>query len=136
MISIRNEKGQVSIEFMFYILAVIFAISTYILFFSLNASNQSYIEETSINNEIYALKSIIEYVYSQGDGFFINYTLPEKINNENYTITIIDNDLYLQIGNETYIESLLINEIVGNFSGDGTYLLQNREGVVYVEKVG
>ncbi len=136
MIFIENNRGQISIEFMFYILAVIFAISTYIFFFSLNTSNQSYLEESNINNEIYNLKSVIEYVHSQGDGFFINYSLPEKINNKNYTITIIDNDLYLQIENETYIESLLINEIVGNFSAGGVYLLQNKEGVVYVERVG
>ena len=76
-------------------------------------------------------KNEIELAQSVSDGYNRNFTLPVKINGNNYTISILDNrEIVVNYLDKEYV-TFLKGSIIGNLTA-GKNSLRKNSGIVYV----
>jgi len=127
-----KRNSQVSLEFLFYIIAIILAITTYSLILFTKYDLKEEVKEDSIQHFLNDIRDLIEYVYAQGSGFYVNYTFPYQILNNNYVISFSNNLILLDIQNITYTIALSIDDINITVTPGKKHKIENREGVIYV----
>ncbi|MCK5022954.1 MAG: hypothetical protein KAS04_02165, partial [Candidatus Aenigmarchaeota archaeon] len=73
----------------------------------------------------------INTVYLEGDGFSMDLALPEKIVNQNYTLTIEDNVLWISVNDVSYSKRLLTSDVTGSLSS-GVSTISNVNGGILI----
>lgn len=125
-------KGQVAIEFM-----IIFIFMLLLMIGAVAIANKKTLETHSETMDLeaekvlYKVSSAVNTAYIEGDGFKLNFTLPESISGADYNINISSMALWLSMNAKTYAGNLLTDDIVGELVY-GPNTVENRGGIVYV----
>ncbi len=127
-----KRKAQVSLEFMFYITAILLAITIYSFVLYTRYDLTEKIKENNLQEFLSRLSDMIQYVYMQGDGFYLNHTFPQKISNKDYILTYSNNLIVVDIQNVTYTQKLTVSEINITVIPGKKHRIENKKGVIYV----
>ncbi|MFH1294615.1 MAG: hypothetical protein ABIH90_01570 [Candidatus Aenigmatarchaeota archaeon] len=125
-------KGQVAIEFM-----IIFIFMLLLMIGAVAIANKKTLETHSETMDLeaekvlYKASSAVNTAYIEGDGFGLNFVLPEGISGTDYSINISSNAMWLSLGAKTYAGDLLTDDIAGEMVY-GANTVENRGGIVYV----
>jgi len=104
----------------------IFLVGVLFLIFILTLGAPNYV---SLEDLAFKIKMEIDLAYSVKDGYQRNFTLPQKVNFENYNLSVINNDLSLKMKDYEY--SLILPDFTGNIT-KGVNTIRKENGVVYV----
>ena len=125
-------KAQVSIEFMLlfiFFMGIMAVMMVYVL---------QNVEETSSSTAgleaqetLSFLKSRIDTAFLEGDGFSANFTLPQQIMNQNYSVGIDAGFVLIEINNMTYSTPIITKDITGTPRKGGN-LLKNVNGTLVI----
>ena len=130
------QSAQSSMEFMilFTLFLIILAVSLVISWQNITTITQSRLEleTTKIIEDV---SNRLNTAFLEGDGFFINVTIPEKILEWNYSISIYSNHLLLDLRNTTYSRILLTKNITGSL-GKGINQVENRKDEIIITPLG
>ena len=125
-------KAQIAIEFMIIFGAFLIAI---ILIATISWNNMVNINRSTVDFESNRILNLvsgkIDTSYLQGHGFSINVTVPERIQNYNYTIEIEGLLLWIQIDEASFSKRLLTSNITGTLS-KGTNRIENVNGGIVI----
>jgi len=126
-------KVQVSIEFI-VIVTLLLTMLTIISITSIVKTRE--IEISTVMQETENLLELvgnsINTVYLEGNGFSTNVTLPDRIVNANYTVTIDSGFLVITAQGNSFSKILLTDNIFGQLS-NGTFTITNLEGMVVIQ---
>ncbi len=125
------KKVQVSLEFLFYVISVLVAITTYIYLINNQYDIKSEIHERNIEIFIEQIKDLFQYVYAQGDGFYINYSFPSDINGRKYIIEVKGDALVIETNSSSYVITLPTSETNITIIPGKKHLIENIEGEIY-----
>ena len=73
------------------------------------------------------VKSKLDTTFLEGDGFSTNFTLPQQIMNQNYSVNVSSGFLLIEINNMSYSSPLITKDITGT-PRNGENLLRNVNG--------
>jgi uncharacterized protein (UPF0333 family) len=130
----RSRKAQLSMEFL--VLFIIFLIAVSIaLVSSINRSKAIMQAQIDLETEraISNLADKINTAYIEGDGFYMNLTLPARIYRINYTIVVNANQVILNLDNTSYVKQLLTDNITGQ-PAKGINTVYNIGGEIFIEE--
>jgi hypothetical protein len=128
------SAAQSSIEFM-----VVMAIFLAILLVGIVVSLQKTEEINSAQAEFEARKVLTDIetklhtVLIGGSGFSTNLTIPHTLLGANYSLTMQENILYLELFNVTYIEITDVTNVSGTPT-KGVNVLENINGVITIHE--
>jgi len=128
MCSGRMSKAQVSIEFMLlfiFFIGIMAVVMVYVMQSMENTSASTVSLETQ--ETLSFLKSRFDTAFLEGDGFSTNFTLPQQIMSQNYSVGIDAGFLLIEINNMTYSSPLITKDITG-LPRKGDNLLKNVNG--------
>ncbi len=123
-------KSQSSMEFIaiFMILLAALVVISFISYTQLQAIRQ-YQTDLEVEKVLNDIAFKINTAYLEGDGFFINMTLPNDIFGTDYTIEINSNEVLMEVSNVSYTKILLTNNITGE-PKKGLNFIENRRGEI------
>lgn len=125
-------KGQSSIEF---IILVSFVMLSFIVFSAF--IYQNYAEKNQdkknilVNNVIYEIEEEIRLAESSSDGYTREFSIPNKIENSEYNVSIIEDMLYIKTSDNKFSSALRISLINGQVK-IGTNIISKQGGLVYI----
>ena len=120
----------------FLVLFIIFLVAVSIaLFSSINRSNAIMQAQIDLETEkaISSLADKINTAYLEGDGFYMNVTLPARILRINYTIQVNANQIILNLDNASYVKNVLTDNITGQ-PAKGINTVYNLDGEIFIEE--
>ena len=127
-----EKKSQSSIEF---IILVGFMLFFFTLFF---IAIQSNISSTSESREVTMIKEIaltvqneINLAYKSSDGYSRKFKLPEKIANQDYTLIIEEEDVYIKTADNKIALALPVIPVTGNIN-KGENQIRKENDTVYL----
>lgn len=127
-----KNKAQSSVEFIILVGAVMFFFIGFLIYIE---SNLAVKEREFINNELMGLasdvKKEIELAHVASEGYSRKFSIPEKINGNDYEIQIIENSVYVRTFDGKYALSLPVNAVTGN-AVKGENLIRKENGRVYL----
>ncbi len=129
----KKKKAQSSIELVMVVCMVSLIFS---VFYTNMLQKNMNLKADRLDQNSRQLSYYIAYelnnVYVQGDGYSRNFTLPQKILDYDYNVSVFDNIVYVFIEtNNTYLKKTIPINISGNFTG-GLNCLFNKKGIIYV----
>ena len=129
----NNAKSQVALEFL------IFSGIAFILVIVLTAisANQikglfNYKEDILVKDLALKVQGELNLAAMVEDGYTREFEVPDKLDNIDYSIFIVNGTLFVQSKNSLYIVS--IPSIIGNIS-IGTNVINKIEGVIYIKSI-
>ena len=128
-----DMKLQASMEFiaLFMILLLALVVISTVSYTQLHSVDryQTDLEVEKVMNEL-VLK--LNTAFLQGDGYFTNVTLPEKIIGAEYTIEINQNQLILEVESSSYTKTILTNNIQGDPVPGHNNNIENQGGLLKI----
>lgn len=118
------------ILFVLFLVAVGFAIMV-----SVNRSHvisQAQIDLES-NRVLADVANRINIAYLEGDGFSMNFTIPERILRMDYTIDVSSNQVILRFEGSTYVKYILTNNVTGDILKGTNRILNSNEAIIIME---
>jgi len=136
LISQQHKKSQISIEFIIILFFLLIFFAILFMGYAQRSREVSLYQDMNFAEEVViSLALKINDAYLKGDGSEFNLFLPPKINDEEYTIKILNEErIVLIIWNENQKSWPLItsNIISGNITS-GFVEIKNNGGVIYVQ---
>lgn len=131
----QKNKGQASLEFlvMLFFVLLVFA-SFYTLFLDKKVEVQRRRERYQAEIISDGIRYHLSFALAQGTGFSNNFTLPDRIQSNEYNISLTVNQGTTSIFvdyEDGEVFSEVPSEVIGNLS-PGECKVENREGVLYV----
>jgi len=127
-----EKKSQSSVEF---IILVGFVLLFFTLFF---IAIQSNISSTSESRKVTMVKEIalsvqdeINLAYESSDGYLRKFKVPEKIANQDYTLMIVEESVYIKTLDNKIAMSLPVIPVVGDVRR-GENQIHKENGTVYL----
>jgi hypothetical protein len=112
--SAKRRKAQVSVEFM---ILFIFFLGLLALAMVYAMQNLQSVYSSTMGLEagkvLSLAKSKLDTAFLEGDGFSTNFTLPQQIMSEDYSVNISSGFLLIEVANSTYSSPLITKDITG-----------------------
>lgn len=124
-----NEKSQTAIEFMILIGFVLFFFTVFFLAIGGNMSDKLREKKNlDIKDIALTVQDEINLALQSSDGYSRNFTLPEKIGNEDYDIDIVGDMVYVRTVDNKYAIALPVANVTGNIrKNENTIKKENGE---------
>ena len=128
----HGKKSQAAIEFIILISFMVFIILS---FFAITSSKVLEAREEGSKN---TAKSIADYAYTEietaitvNDGYMRNFTMPQLVNGQNYSIGIVDNrEMVVNYLDYEYVKFMPSN-VTGNVS-KGYNIISKQNGTIFI----
>lgn len=132
MTNIFKKKSQSSIEFITLVVFILFFFTIFFIAIQSNISSTSKSREGIIVKEIaLTVQDEINLAYESSNGYFRKFTLPEKISNQDYTLMIVEESVYVKTSDNKNAIALPVISVVGNISKGENYI-RKENGTVYL----
>lgn len=130
----KSKKAQVGIEFIIIIGALLFFISLFLLVIQENMKDKIYQRENTIVKEIaLTVQNEINLALQSGDGYFREFTLPQKAGNLDYEINIDSGIVYIKTTNNRHALTIPIANVIGNINVTNN-IIEKINGIIYLNK--
>ena len=131
---LMSKKTQFAIEFTFLMafMFVIFLSFTGIITAKILDAKENQRQQIAEDVAVFA-NNEIELAQSVSDGYSRNFTLPSRINGNNYSVIILDNREIVA----NYLDKEYVAFMKGNVTGNlttGRNTLRKKDGIVFVNK--
>ena len=128
----HGKKSQAAIEFIVLVSFMLFIILS---FFAITSSKVLEAREEGSKN---TAKDIAEYAYTEietaitvNDGYLRNFTMPQLVNGQNYSIGIVDNrEMVVNYLDYEYVKFMPSN-VTGNVS-KGYNIISKQNGTIFI----
>lgn len=128
---VKNNDAQVALEFSFMMMLgfvfLILLLSTASYFLVTKQKEQM---TTELRYELTNIQKELIIASSVQEGYRREIQIPQKINNQEFTIIQSDSILEFKLSNG-YADSIIIPEVQGSIS-KGTNILTKKQGLVYI----
>lgn len=130
----RKKRAQVAIEFVILVGLLFFVMLLFLAFIRNYVVDVRSDKDRELLKDIaYAVQAEVHIAAGADDGYRRDFEVPVKIDSMNYTISIIEDEVWAQTEKAEVV--LNIPSIVGNLTmGDNT--IRNDEGVIYLNVGG
>ena len=111
----KSKYAQTAIEFMILIGFVLFFFTVFFLAIGGNMSGKLREKKNlDIKDIALTVQDEINLALQSSDGYSRNFTLPEKIGNEDYDIDIVEDMVYVRTVDNKYAIALPVMNVTGN----------------------
>lgn len=132
MKNILRKKSQSSIEFVILIVFILFFFTIFFIAVQSNISSTSKSREGSVIKEIaLTVQDEINLAYKSSDGYFRKFRLPDKIANQDYTLIIVEESVYIKTSDNKNALALPVIPVIGNIN-KGENQIRKENGTVYL----
>lgn len=125
-------RAQSAIEFMVLIGAVMFFFTLFFIAIhdsmseKIKEQNKIKIEETA--NQI---KQEIDFAFESTDGYQRSFTIPERVNNKEIDVSIIEGAVYLKTLDDKYAVAIPTHNVTGDLA-IGLNTIRKQGGIIYL----
>lgn len=125
------RQGQVTMEFTIYLLVALTLLGSVILYTrSHHQQQQEDLEYAVLEDFALSLQAEFFSASTMHEGFERVITLPERLNQKSYSVSVLNNNLYVKQGAYEFILPL---PIVGGTIGGENITLKTEEGKVMIQ---
>jgi hypothetical protein len=119
-------RGQSAFEFMFIfgIFLAALILGTWISW-SKVAEVNLYQKNLEIDDLLRTVAEKVDTAWIEGKGFSTNVTIPHKVAGTDYTLNFSSNFIYITIGEEHCMKTIITQNLTGNFAVGGANTLTN-----------
>ena len=126
----QHLKAQAAMEFMILVGILLFIFVTMLGVVSSKTTYMAEKRETMTGEDIVTkIQKEINLAARVLDGYYREFTLPEKIGNKDYNISIAGNEVILSLGEQDFWR--VIPSVVGNIT-KGNNKINKTNGVIYI----
>ena len=112
--SAKWRKAQISVEFMMLFVFFIGILAVAMVYAMQNLQAVSSSRMGLEAGKVLSLaKSKLDTAFLEGDGFSTNFTLPQQIMSQDYSVNISSGFLLIEVANATYSNPLITKDIEG-----------------------
>ena len=130
----NNKKAQTAIEFIMLVGFVFFAFTVFILAVQTSTSDKIKEEQTlRVKEVVIDVQDEINLAYQSSNGYYREFSIPEKINGISYEINIIEGLVYLKTDNGKNAIALSVQNVTGDLV-KGINNITKQGGVVELNK--
>jgi len=127
-----NNKAQSAIEFIILVGAVFFFFIAFLFAIQLNIVDKTRENKNLITQELaLTVQDEINLAVESSDGYYREFTIPEKLVNLDYEINITAGTVYVRTVNGEYALALPVANVTGDVQ-KGTNVIRRENGVVYL----
>lgn len=127
-----KKKSQSAMEFMIITGAMFLVFITVLFIFQQNLSDKA--EENrrlEVQEIALTVQNEINLAIDSTDGYYRNFTIPEKIINQNYDITVSEGTVYIITEDEKHALALPIPPVIGDIN-KGSNIIKKTGGAIYL----
>jgi hypothetical protein len=129
---ILKKNGQGSSEFLILVAGLIVFLIGFFIVLGDNIQERFQTENTiNIQKIAEQVQKEVYLAQKASDGYQRVFTLPEKIINRDYIITVAEKQVYLKTLDEKYAISLPVSDLYGEIK-IGENLIKKKDGVIYL----
>lgn len=129
-----QRKSQTSIEFMILLAFVLFF---FVLFFlaiqEINADKIKERKNLRIKEIALSVQDEINLALETSDGYYREFEIPEKIEEQEYDINIVEDMVYIKTQDAKYAIALPVAEVAGQIVKGQNYI-RKENGIVYLNE--
>lgn len=123
------SRAQVTIEFvMLFVVALLIASISLLYIVTLRADANTQVTQIAVDDFAYALQQEFSVAATMHDGFHRTVELPERINGNTYSISILNSNLY--VSQAEYEVVVALPPVTGSISGTFTITKENGEVLI------
>ena len=127
-----KNKSQGGMEFLIISGAVLFL---FVIFFvAIQTSTEGRNKEKEliiIQNLALSVQDEISLASESASGYQREFTIPQKISNQDYDITLVEGSVYIKTGRNAL--SLQVDEVIGQIK-KGINIIKNEQGKIYLNQ--
>lgn len=127
------KKAQSALEFMILVIAAIFLLSTFSLIFYQNIAQKNVEKRNEAVMELALnLQNELEIAAKATDGYSREFELPNKIVGLDYSVSLVENSIYLNTSDGLHSLALSAPNVTGQFIKGSTNVIRKQNTIVMV----
>ena len=129
----RGSKAQSAIEFMIITGAMLLFFVSMLLVFQQNLSLKAKEKrQFEVQEIVLKVQNEINLAAASTDGYYRNFTIPEKIINVDYSISTDEGAVYIITDDGKHAMALPIPSVAGNGIRKGSNIIQKQNSIIYL----